>query len=233
MRTLRDRAHRERLLAFMAERDLFLDMHVQHGLLGAVAIHAGYDYSSSRTNSEGSTSRALAILRMVEGYAVPVLSIRERVSFDTPALSPSSRKLKTRFLRRVLRLRTFTSTWTVYIICITFANNKYIFWLYIRYVYTKYIQIWYNEVSIEKWSRGCVHTPGPGPQRKEATVDEEILAQPAQHSPTNQEHEDSEERNCFYCLEEWAFFGSLGHDGEEVIESIRCRRCKGANRKTC
>ena len=79
---------------------------------------------------------------------------------------------------------------------------------------------------MEKWSRGCGHTPVPGPQRKEATVDEGILAQPAQHSPTNQEHEDSEECNRFYCLEGWVFLGSLGHDGEEVIESIRCRRCK-------
>jgi hypothetical protein len=64
-------------------------------------------------------------------------------------------------------------------------------------------------------------------------VDEEILTQRTHPSPTNQEHEDSKERNCFYCLEGWVFLGSLGHDGEEVIESIRCRRCKGANRKTC
>ncbi len=64
-------------------------------------------------------------------------------------------------------------------------------------------------------------------------MDERILAQRAQHYPTDKEHEDSEERNCFYCLEGWVFLGSLGHDGEEVIESIRCRRCKGANRLTC
>jgi hypothetical protein len=62
-------------------------------------------------------------------------------------------------------------------------------------------------------------------------VDERILAQRAQHSRTDQENEGSEERrNCFYCLSGWVFFGSLDHDGEEIVEAIRCRRCGGANR---
>jgi hypothetical protein len=75
------------------------------------------------------------------------------------------------------------------------------------------------------------NSPGPGPQPlKEATVDERILAQPAQHSPTDQEHKGSEERNCFYCPEGWMFLGSIGHDGEEIVEAIRCRRCKGTAR---
>ena len=65
------------------------------------------------------------------------------------------------------------------------------------------------------------------------TVDERILAQHVQHSPTDQEHEGSEERrSCFYCLEGWVFLGSIGHDGEEVYEAIRCRRCKGTGRIT-
>jgi hypothetical protein len=51
------------------------------------------------------------------------------------------------------------------------------------------------------------------------TVDERILAQHAQHSPTDQEHRGSEERNCFYCLEGWVFLGSLDHDGEEIVEA--------------
>ena len=38
------------------------------------------------------------------------------------------------------------------------------------------------------------------------------------------------ERDCFYCLEGWVFLGSLDHDGEEVIESVRCRRCGGTGR---
>jgi hypothetical protein len=59
------------------------------------------------------------------------------------------------------------------------------------------------------------------------TVDERILAQHAQHSSTDQEHESNDQRNCFYCLEGWVFLGSLDHDGEEVYESMRCRRCGG------
>jgi hypothetical protein len=66
-----------------------------------------------------------------------------------------------------------------------------------------------------------------GPQRKVETVDERILAQHAQHSPTDEEHKSREERNCFYCLEGWVFLGSIGHDGEEIVEAIRCRRCGG------
>jgi len=61
-------------------------------------------------------------------------------------------------------------------------------------------------------------------------VDERILAQRAQHSPAEQEHQDSKWRNCFYCLEGWVFLGSLDHDGEEVVESIRCRKCDGTGR---
>jgi hypothetical protein len=63
-------------------------------------------------------------------------------------------------------------------------------------------------------------------------VDERILAQHAQPSPTDQEHEGGveERRSCFYCLEGWVFLGSIGHDGEEVVEAIRCRRCKGTGR---
>jgi hypothetical protein len=62
-------------------------------------------------------------------------------------------------------------------------------------------------------------------------VDERILAQRAQPSPTDQEHGGYEERrSCFYSLEGWVFLGSLGHDGEEVYEAIRCRRCKGTAR---
>jgi hypothetical protein len=63
-------------------------------------------------------------------------------------------------------------------------------------------------------------------------VDERILAQHAQHSPTDQEHEGREERKRFYCLEGWVFLGSLDHDGEEIVEAIRCRLCKGTSQIT-
>ena len=61
-------------------------------------------------------------------------------------------------------------------------------------------------------------------------MDERILAQRAQPSPTDQEHEGYEERNCFYCLEGWVFLGSVGHDGKEVVKAIRCRRCGSTGR---
>ena len=41
----------------------------------------------------------------------------------------------------------------------------------------------------------------------------------------NEEH-----RSCFYCMEGWVFLGSIGPDGEEVYEAVRCRRCGGRGR---
>ena len=61
-------------------------------------------------------------------------------------------------------------------------------------------------------------------------MDERILAHRAHPSPTNHEHQSTEERNCFYCLEGWVFLGSLDHDGEEIVEAIHCRRCGGMGR---
>jgi hypothetical protein len=73
--------------------------------------------------------------------------------------------------------------------------------------------------------------PGTRPTERKPTVDERILAQHAQHSLTDQERRAREEpRSCFYCLSGWVFLGSLDHDGEEIVESIRCRRCKGTGR---
>ncbi len=72
--------------------------------------------------------------------------------------------------------------------------------------------------------------PAHSHQRRNA-VDERILAQRAQHSLTRPEHEASEERrSCFYCLSGWVFLSSLDHDGEEIAEVIRCRKCGGTGR---
>ena len=38
------------------------------------------------------------------------------------------------------------------------------------------------------------------------------------------------ERGCFYCLSGWVFLGSLDHDGQEVFDAVRCRRCGGTGR---
>ena len=61
-------------------------------------------------------------------------------------------------------------------------------------------------------------------------MDKDILARSGRHGVgVERAHEDSEEqRGCLYCLEGWIFLGSLDHDGEEIVEAIRCRRCKGS-----
>ncbi len=57
-------------------------------------------------------------------------------------------------------------------------------------------------------------------------MDERILAQYAQYSSAAEhEHQDSKNRTCFYCIEGWVFLGSLNHDGEEIVEVNRRRRC--------
>jgi hypothetical protein len=63
-------------------------------------------------------------------------------------------------------------------------------------------------------------------------VDKDILARGGRRVRANHAHEGSDEpkRSCFYCLSGWVFLGSIGHDGEEVYEAIRCRRCKGTGR---
>ncbi len=61
-------------------------------------------------------------------------------------------------------------------------------------------------------------------------MDERILAQRARRSPTDQELEGNEERNCFYCLEGWVFLGSLDYDGEDAIDSVHCRQCDGTGK---
>ena len=39
-----------------------------------------------------------------------------------------------------------------------------------------------------------------------------------------------EDSSCLYCLEGWVFLGSIGPEGEELYEAIRCRRCGGTGR---
>ena len=48
-------------------------------------------------------------------------------------------------------------------------------------------------------------------------------------------HKDAEERlrECFYCLSGWVFLGSLDHDGQEVFDAVRCRKCGGTGRIRC
>jgi hypothetical protein len=64
-------------------------------------------------------------------------------------------------------------------------------------------------------------------------VDERSLAHTGRtdrHSEEHREPDSGEKRSCLFCLSGWVFLGSIGHDGEEVIEAIRCRRCKTSER---
>jgi len=60
-------------------------------------------------------------------------------------------------------------------------------------------------------------------------VDEKSLAQ-GERTVSVDQNQEQERSGCLYCLEGWVFLGSIGYDGEEVIESIRCRRCDGTSR---
>jgi hypothetical protein len=71
-----------------------------------------------------------------------------------------------------------------------------------------------------------------GPQRKEPTVDTtKSSAHYAQEPrPDRDDRSCQERRSCFYCLGGWVFLGSLDHDGEEIVDSVRCRQCGGTGK---
>jgi hypothetical protein len=48
-----------------------------------------------------------------------------------------------------------------------------------------------------------------------------------------QDDAQDKEPECFYCLSGWVFMGSLDHDGGEVFDAFRCRRCGGTGRVRC
>ena len=77
--------------------------------------------------------------------------------------------------------------------------------------------------------RGLAHTD------LEVTVDEIRISPEGEgfHAAargTNHTHDEQEECGCFFCLEGWVFLGSVDHDGGEVFEAIRCRKCGGTGR---
>jgi hypothetical protein len=58
-------------------------------------------------------------------------------------------------------------------------------------------------------------------------VDKDILARSGLPVGVGKQEHGEKSRSCFYCVEGWVFLGSLDHDGEEIVEAIRCRRCNG------
>ena len=63
-------------------------------------------------------------------------------------------------------------------------------------------------------------------------MDKDILAPSGHPVGVGKEEHDEQGTSCFYCLEGWVFLGSLSHDGEEMVEAIRCRCCGGTGRIT-
>ncbi len=73
--------------------------------------------------------------------------------------------------------------------------------------------------------------PGTRPTERMLTVDTvKSSAHGAQEPRPAHDQRCYRERGCFYCLGGWVFLGSLDHDGEEVIESVRCRQCGGTGK---
>ena len=57
-------------------------------------------------------------------------------------------------------------------------------------------------------------------------MDERRLVHSGHPSSETTDHEE-DSRASFFGLEGWVFLGSIGHDGEEIAEAIRCKRCGG------
>jgi hypothetical protein len=75
--------------------------------------------------------------------------------------------------------------------------------------------------------------PGTRPTERMPTVDEHripLASDPFYAACRPEQDQYQEGRRCFYCLEGWIFLGSLDHDGEEVIDIVRCRRCGGTGK---
>src|SRR5215204_1941298 len=78
--------------------------------------------------------------------------------------------------------------------------------------------------------------PEAWPTEERVSTVDEIRISPAGEgfyaspSEANHTHAEQAERDCFFCLEGWVFLGSIDHDGWEVFEAIRRRRCGGTGR---
>jgi hypothetical protein len=78
--------------------------------------------------------------------------------------------------------------------------------------------------------------PEARPTEERVSTVDEIRISPAGDSfyaaagEANGTHAEQAERGCSFCLGGWVFSGSLDHDGAEVIEANRCRRCGGTGR---
>jgi hypothetical protein len=78
--------------------------------------------------------------------------------------------------------------------------------------------------------------PEARPTEERGSTVDEIRISPAgdgfyaASSEATYTHAEQAERDCSFCLEGWVFLGSIDHDGWDLIEAIRCRRCGGTGR---
>jgi hypothetical protein len=93
--------------------------------------------------------------------------------------------------------------------------------------------MWYD-AAVNKGTASLVMAhPEAWPTEERGSTVDEIRISPAGDgfyaaaSEANHTDADQAERGCFFCFEGWVFLASIDHDGEEVFEAIRCRRCGG------
>jgi hypothetical protein len=78
--------------------------------------------------------------------------------------------------------------------------------------------------------------PEAWPTEERGSTVDEIRISPAGDafhaaaSEANHSHAKQAEHGCSFCLDGWVFLGSIDHDGWEVLEAMRCRRCGGTGR---
>jgi hypothetical protein len=96
--------------------------------------------------------------------------------------------------------------------------------------------MWYDR-PIDKGTASQVmaHPEAWPTEERVSTVDEIRISSPgggfyAASNEAGHTHAEQAERVCLFCLEGWVFIGSIDHDGWEVFEAIRCRRCGGTGR---
>jgi hypothetical protein len=57
---------------------------------------------------------------------------------------------------------------------------------------------------------------------------ETVAGDPFDYAASRKEAD--QEQPCFYCLDGWVFLSGLDHDGEEVCDAIKCRKCGGTGK---
>ncbi len=96
--------------------------------------------------------------------------------------------------------------------------------------------MWYDRATDKGTASLVMAHPEARPTEERVSAVDEIrisLADKRFYAASGEaDHANTEqvERDCSFCLEGWVFLGSIDHDGWEVFEAIRCRRCCGMGR---